>query len=98
MARYVHLVKMTQEGAANIKEQPAVYADWGRFADTIGAKVVSAVGCFGEYDFVLIVDYPDAKAALKAAAFAATQGMVQSQTLPAFPLDEFFSVIKELPD
>ena len=98
MARFVHLVKMTQEGATNIKEHPAVYSDWLRYGDTIGAKVVSAVGCFGEYDYVFIVDYPDERAALKGAAFAATQGMVQTQTLSAFPIDEFFSAIKEMPD
>jgi uncharacterized protein with GYD domain len=98
MPRYVHLAKMTQEGAANIKQHPAVYADWGRFADSIGAKVVCAVGCFGEYDYVVIADYPDEKAALKGAAFAAIQGMVRSQTLPAFPIEEFFEAVSDLPD
>ena len=46
----------TQHGAANLKDHPSVYAEWSKYGDSIGAKVVNAVGCLGEYDYVVIVD------------------------------------------
>lgn len=97
MALYVHLAKMTDKGAANLSGHAATYAKWNSFGESIGAKVVSAVACFGEYDYVVLVDYPDEKAALKGAGYAAAQGMVQCQTLPACPVEEFFQTMSELP-
>ncbi len=38
MALYVHLAKMTQEGAAKIREISSEYAKWRGFAESIGAK------------------------------------------------------------
>jgi uncharacterized protein with GYD domain len=55
------------------------------------------VACFGEYDFVALVDYPDEVAALKGAAYAAAQGNASIQTLPARPIEEFFKIVSELP-
>ncbi len=97
MALYVHLSKMTQQGAAKIREHSSAYAEWGSFGETIGAKVVCAVACFGEYDYVVVVDYPDQTAALKGAGYAAAQGLVQTQTLPACEVADFFKTMSELP-
>ena len=97
MALYVPLVKMTQQGVVNLKDHPSVYAEWSKYGGSIGAKVVNAVGCLGEYDYVVLVDYPAQKAALKGAGFAAEPGMVQTQTLPALPVEEFFEVMADLP-
>ena len=33
--------------------------------ESLGAKVVCAAACFGEYDYVVVVDYPNEVAALK---------------------------------
>ena len=51
----------------------------------------------GEYDFVVIVDYPNEVAALKAAGYAAALGVVQVQTLPACQIEDFVKVMSELP-
>jgi uncharacterized protein with GYD domain len=55
------------------------------------------VACFGEYDFVVVADHPNQAAALKAAGYAAAQGSVQIQTLPACTVEDFFKVMSELP-
>jgi uncharacterized protein with GYD domain len=97
MALYVHLVKMTREGATKIRDLASEYAQVRSFTESLGGKPVCVVGCFGEYDFVSITDYPNEAAALKAVGYAASTGNVQIQTLPACPIETFFQVMSELP-
>ncbi len=97
MALYVHLVKMTREGATKIRDLASEYAKVRSFSESLGGKPVCVVGCFGEYDFVSITDYPNEAAALKAVGYAVSTGNVQIQTLPACPIETFFQVMSELP-
>lgn len=95
MALYVHLVKMTREGATTIRELSSEYTKWKSFAESLGAKPVCVVGCFGEYDFVTVMDYPNEVAAMKAAGYASALGIVQTQTLPACPIEDFINHPKQ---
>ena len=88
MALYVHLVNMTQQGATRIKDQASGYAEYGSYAESLGAKVVTAVACFGQYDYVLVLDYPNEAAAMKGAGCEVALGNVQVQTLPACPIED----------
>jgi uncharacterized protein with GYD domain len=97
MALYVHLVKMTREGATKLREQGPDYAKARKFSESLGSKWLCAVACFGEYDFVAVVDHPNEVAALKLAGYSASLGNVQMQTLPACPVEDFFKVMSELP-
>lgn len=62
-----------------------------KFGDSLGCKPVNVVACFGEYDFVGLWDCPNEVAALKLAACAVSDGMVQIQTLPACKIEDFFA-------
>jgi|SwirhisoilCB2_FD_contig_51_4448730_length_753_multi_2_in_0_out_0_1 uncharacterized protein with GYD domain len=97
MALYVQLIKLTRDGAGKIRDLAAEYSKARSFNDSLGAKTLCAVACFGEYDFVTVMDYPSEVAALKSAGFATAMGNVQIQTLPACQLEDFFKVMSELP-
>ena len=97
MPLYVHLVKMTREGAGKIRDLAGEYAKVRSFNDSLGAKTLCAVACFGEYDFVTVTEYPNEVAALKSAGYAVGTGNVQIQTLPACQIEDFFKVMSELP-
>jgi uncharacterized protein with GYD domain len=58
---------------------------------------VSAAACFGEYDFVVVADYPNEVAALKSAGCATALGVVTVQTLPCCAMEDFIKVMSELP-
>jgi uncharacterized protein with GYD domain len=64
---------------------------------SLGAKVICVVACFGEYDFVVVLDYPNEVAALKGLGCAKTLGVVQAQTLPAYFIEDVIKVMCELP-
>jgi len=97
MSLYVQLVKLSREGAMKIREVAGDFAEVQRFNETLGGKFLYVVACFGEYDFVALAEYPNDEAALKGAAFAAAQGNSSIQTLPAYPIEEFFTTISGLP-
>jgi uncharacterized protein with GYD domain len=97
MPLYVHLVKMTREGAGKIRDLSPEYAKVKAFQDSLGAKRLCTVACFGEYDFVDVLEYPSEVAALKAAGYSAATGLVQVQTLPACKIEDFLTVMSELP-
>lgn len=97
MPIYVHLVKITREGAGKIRNLTPEYAKVKAFQDSLGAKRLCTVACFGEYDFVDVLEYPDEAAALKAAGYSTATGMVQVQTLPACRIEDFLKLMSELP-
>ncbi len=90
MALYVHLVKMTHQGASKIRELSSTYESVRKFGESLDCKPLNVVACFGEYDFVGIWDCPNEVAALKLSACAVSNGTVQIQTLPALQDRGFF--------
>jgi len=97
MPLYVHLVKMTREGAVKIRDLAPEYGKVKAFQDSLGAKRICTVACFGEYDFVDVLEYPNEGAALKSAGYSTSTGLVQIQTLPACPIEDFLKLMSELP-
>lgn len=97
MALYVHLVKMTQQGASKIREMSSIHEMVMKFGQSLGCKPLNVVACFGQYDVVALWDCPDEVAALKLAAYAVSTGTVHVQTLPACKMEDFVKVVSELP-
>ena len=97
MALYVHLVKMTHQGASEIRQASATYETVRKFGESLGCKPLNVVACFGEYDYVGIWDCPNEVAALKLSGCAVSSGDVQVQTLPACKVEDFFQAMSELP-
>jgi len=97
MALYVHLVKITPQGASKIREGSSSYETVRKFGESLGCKPLNVVACFGQYDYVGIWDCPNEVAALKLAGCAVSTGDVQVQTLPACKVEDFFKVMSELP-
>ena len=97
MALYVGLAKMTRDGASKIRDLAPEYAMARQYIESVGGKIICMTACFGEYDFVSVIDYPDQAAALKAAGYITSQGVVTVQTLPACAIDDFLKVMSGLP-
>jgi uncharacterized protein with GYD domain len=97
MPIYVGLAKMTSQGADRIRNLGSEFAKWRAYADSQGFKQICALACFGEYDFVVIGEYPNDAAALKGAGYATATGNVQVKTLPACQMEDFFKAMSELP-
>ena len=97
MAKFVTLYRFTDEGIRNVKDSPARVKAGIQKAEALGMKVLGTYYTQGEYDFVIIADVPDEKAATALALAQAAQGNVRSTTMRAYDLAEFESIVKLMP-
>jgi len=62
----------------------------------MGARVEGFYLTMGRYDMILIVDAPNAETTAKIILQITSQGSVSTETLPAFPEEEYRKIISEL--
>lgn len=62
MPVYVLLSRLTDEGAATIKSKPERIKEVNQEIEAFGARVLHQYATLGSYDFVSIVEAPDATA------------------------------------
>lgn len=91
MARYISLLRFTEEGARNIKESPARAIAFKKEAEKAGVTVEAQLWTAGNYDGVVILS-GDEKAILRCLSQLASLGNVRTQTLRAFNADELKAI------
>ena len=97
MATYIALGRYTQQGIQNIKEGPARTNAARKNVEALGAEFKAFYLVMGQYDFVVIIEAPDDKAAAKLALATASEGNVRIETLRAFTEDEYREIVASLP-
>src|SRR5436853_6385568 len=85
MPVYVSLVKFTRDGIMTMKDQGVARSETiKRNAEELGGKLVNAYYCLGEYDVVAIWEFPNNRAAMKAAVKSAALGTFRTTPIPPF--------------
>lgn len=90
MARYVTLIRFTDQGARAIKKSAARAHLFRKVADKAGVKVETQLWTVGSCDGVLILS-GDEKKILRGLAQLVARGNVRTETLRAFDAEEFRS-------
>jgi len=97
MANYIALVKLTAEGAKNLKDGPQRLAQVNEMMASVGAKFTAAYATLGEFDYVLVIEGPeDISKVFKISAAASMMGAHSLQTMPAIPLTDFMKLVTEV--
>lgn len=97
MPTYVTLWNWTAEGVQNAKESPARLDEAKQPFESLGGELKDMYLTFGQYDLVLVAEFPDDKTAAQANLSIAQGGTASSETLKAFTEDEFREVVSGLP-
>jgi uncharacterized protein with GYD domain len=97
MPTYVTLLTLTQKGVETIKQSPQRVEAARQMAKAAGGEIKAVYYTMGQYDAVVISEAPDDETAVRTMLTAALQGNVRSETLRAFPADEFMKIVKQLP-
>lgn len=97
MAKYISLVNYTQKGIENVKESPNRLDAFKELCQSMGAKVEGFYLTMGRYDLVVIVDAPNPETVAKILLATASRGAVSTETLQAFPEEEYRKIISALP-
>src|SRR5262245_42831729 len=97
MPTYIQLVQSTQKGIETVKESPARVDAVKTAAQAMGVEIKALYLVTGRYDIVLLVEAPDDTTMAKYALASAARGTVRSETLRAFPEEDFRKIIAALP-
>lgn len=89
MPHFVTLVRYTQQGIAKIKDSPSRLDAAKKAAQKAGGKVHAWYLTMGQYDAVLISEFPSDEAAAKVMLSLAALGNVSTETLKAFTESEY---------
>jgi uncharacterized protein with GYD domain len=95
MPTYLMLTKLTAQGVQTLKANPARLREVNRDVEEIGAKVLHQWATIGEYDFVNIVEAPDAATIAKVSLALGARGSAKLQTLFALEIEELLASLEQ---
>jgi uncharacterized protein with GYD domain len=96
MAKYICLIKYTVKGIENVKESPKRHDAFKQLCESMGAKVEGVYLTLGRYDLIVIFDAPNPEIVAKIILTSASKGSISTETLAAFPEEEYRRIISEL--
>jgi uncharacterized protein with GYD domain len=93
MPTYLMLTTLTPQGVQTLKANPARLREVNRDVEELGAKVLHQWATLGEYDFVNIVEAPDAATIAKVSLALGARGSSKLHSLELIELDELLAVL-----
>lgn len=97
MATYITLLSYTQKGIENIKEGPVRLDNAKKLFKSMGAELKEYFLVTGRYDAVVISEAPDDETVAKLALSIAAAGAIRTETLRAYPEEDYRKIISALP-
>jgi uncharacterized protein with GYD domain len=91
MARYISLLRFTEQGARNFKDSSSRALAFKRDAEKLGVTVEAQLWTVGRCDGALILS-GDEKSVLRCLTQLASAGNVRTETLQAFNADELKNI------
>ena len=93
MPTYILLSKLTPQGVQTLRSNPDRLREVNRDVEELGARVLHQWATLGPYDFVNIVEAPDAATIARVSVALGARGSASFDTLSALSIDEFLAAI-----
>jgi uncharacterized protein with GYD domain len=93
MPLYIMMSRLTDEGRKTVKTNPYRIKEVNKEVESYGVKVIAQYVLLGEYDFINVVEAPDAETIAKVATELGSRGTLQIHTFAALTLDDFISTL-----
>jgi uncharacterized protein with GYD domain len=93
MPTYILLSSLTAQGVQTLRSNPERLREVNRDVEELGAKVVHQWATLGPFDFVNVVEAPDAATIAKVSVALGARGSAKLQTLTALDIEEFLGAI-----
>lgn len=97
MPHYITLFRFTQKGVENIKQGLSRLDAGKKAAEAVGGKLKAFYVTLGQYDGVIIAEYPNDEAVAKLSLATSALGNIRGETLRAFTEEEYRKLIASLP-
>ncbi len=96
MPTYITLAKWTDQGIREIKESPQRLAGAKKAVEAVGGKWIGFYLTMGRYDLVVITEAPSDEAYTATILSIASRGSIRTETLKAFPEDQYRDIIAKV--
>ena len=93
MPTYVLLSNLTPQGVQTLKSNPDRLRKVNNDVEELGARVLHQWATLGPYDFVNVVEAPDAATIARVSVALGARGSAKLQTLTALTIDEFLEAV-----
>jgi len=97
MPTFVVLMKLTDQGAKEIKGAPERIESGKKALEAAGGKLLGFYAVMGEYDYIAICEGPSDEVAVGVSLWLTGRGTVKTTTLRAFTPEEFAAIVNKLP-
>jgi uncharacterized protein with GYD domain len=94
MPTYVSLVNWTEQGIENFRDTIRRAEDYRGLAEKSGGQVRQLLWTLGEYDLVVVADFPDDETATAVLLQTAAGGNVRTKTMKAFDAEQMRAIIQ----
>jgi len=91
MATYILLSTLSTQGVQTLKSNPDRLREVNKDVEELGAKVLHQWATLGPFDFVNVVEAPDAETMARVSVALGARGSAKLQTLPALTIDDFLA-------
>ena len=93
MPTYILLSSLTPQGVQTLKSNPARLREVNKDVEELGARVLHQWATLGPFDFVNVVEAPDAATIARVSVALGARGSAKLQTLTALTIDEFLAAL-----
>jgi len=93
MPTYIMLSKLSEQGLQTLRANPERLKEVNKDVEELGAKVLHQWFVLGPYDFVNIVEAPDAKAIARVSIAISARGSTELESFELIEVDELVGVL-----
>ena len=94
MPTYILLTTLTAQGVQTLRSNPERLREVNRDVEELGARVLHQWATLGPFDFVNVVEAPDAATISKVSIALGARGSAKLQTVTALPIEEFLAALE----
>ena len=94
MPTYIMLTTLTDQGLQTLRSNPERLRAVNRDVEALGARVVHQWACLGPFDFVNIVEAPDAATISRLSVELGARGSAKLQSYELMEIDAFLTAIE----
>ena len=93
MPTYILLTTLTAQSVQTLRSNPDRLREVNRDVEELGAKVLHQWATLGEYDFISVVEAPDAATIARVSVALGARGSTKVTTITELTIDEFLGAL-----
>jgi uncharacterized protein with GYD domain len=95
MGTFLLLTTLSPQGVQTLRATPERLLEVNREIEALGGRVVRQWALLGPYDFLSVLEAPDAGTVVRITMELSSRGSARLDTLPVVPVDELLRVLGE---